>query len=303
MKRPDFFIVGAAKCGTTAMHEYLSGHPQIFMPFHKEPNYFGSDLQRRYGRMSEADYLALFRDAAPDQRVGEASTWYLYSRTAAREIREFSPDADIIIMLRNPVDRMYAQHSQSVFTCQEVIRDFGEALAAEEDRRRGQRLPPGPIRVENLFYRESSRFADQVGRYLEVFGRERVHVILLDDLRQEPLGVYRRTLEFLDVATDFQPDFRPANVNKRLRSTALQRLVFDPPGPIRRLIPRLRRYPVVHRLRGAVVGLNSRVAQRSDMDPDLRRRLQAEFAPDVERLGALIGRDLSHWSSSVQPGR
>lgn len=303
MKRPDFFIVGAPKCGTTAMYEYLRVHPRIFMPFHKEPLYFGSDLQHRYGRMSEAEYLALFQDAAPDQRAGEASAWYLYSRAAAGEIREFSPDAGIIIMLRNPVDMMYAQHSQLLFNCQEVIRDFGGALAAEEDRRRGLRLPPGPIRVENLFYRESARFTDQVERYLDVFGRERVHVIIFDDMKRDTPGVYRRTLEFLGVAADFQPDFTPANVNKRQRSATLQRLVYDPPGPIRRLVPRLRRFPVVHRLRGAVVGLNSRVAQRSAMDADLRRRLQAEFAPEVERLGALIGRDLSNWSNSVQPGR
>src|SRR5215207_9230182 len=93
---PDFFIVGAPKCGTTAMYEYLRQHPSIFMPFHKEPLFFGSDLHHRYGRLTEAEYRALFRAARPDQRVGEASAWYLYSTTSAAEIHAAAEDARII---------------------------------------------------------------------------------------------------------------------------------------------------------------------------------------------------------------
>ena len=138
MPRPDFFVVGAFKSGSTALYEQLRRHPQIFMPFHKEPLYFGDDLTRRYGRMTEADYLRLFKDAKPRQRVGEASTWYLYSTSAAREIKDFSPDAQILVVLRNPVDVMYAQHNQLIFNVIEDIPDFAEALAAEPDRRAGQ---------------------------------------------------------------------------------------------------------------------------------------------------------------------
>jgi hypothetical protein len=115
MPIPDFFIVGAFKSGTTALYDYLRLHPQVFMPFHKEPLFFGDDLSRRYGRMTRAQYEALFADAKAGQRVGEASAWYLYSRSAAREIRGASPQAQIIVMLRNPVDVMYAQHSQLLF--------------------------------------------------------------------------------------------------------------------------------------------------------------------------------------------
>src|SRR5438093_448879 len=146
--RPDFFIVGAPKCGTTAMYAYLRQHPQIFMPFHKEPLFFGSDLTTRYGRMSLEEYLALFADASRGQRIGEASAWYLYSATAAAEIKAFAPDAQIVVMLRDPVEVMRAQHSQLLFNMQETLTSFAEALAAEADRRAGRRLPPGPIRVE-----------------------------------------------------------------------------------------------------------------------------------------------------------
>lgn len=295
---PDFFIVGAPKCGTTALYDYLAPHPDVFMPFHKEPLYFGADLTRRYGAMSAADYAALFRDARPEQVVGEASAWYLYSSTAASEIRNACPDARIVVMLRNPVDVMHAQHSQLLFSEQEDIVDFGEALAAEEDRALGRRLPPGPIRPENLLYRRMVRFAEQLSRYIEIFGRDRIHVIVHDDLRRDTAREYRRVLEFLSVDPTFTPEFRASNENKQVRRRWLQRLIWDPPL-LKALIPVARRYPLVHRLRARLLALNSVRAPRAPLDHDLRRRLEQELAAEVEALGTLIGRDLSQWSRST----
>ena len=140
--KPDFFIVGAPRCGTTAMYEYLRVHPDVYMPLHKEPMYFGQDLTQLHVRLTERDYLALFAEARPGQRIGEATTWYLFSKTAASEIRDFSPDARIIIMLRHPVDVMYSLHRELLFYRGETIDDFAEALAAEADRREGRRLGP-----------------------------------------------------------------------------------------------------------------------------------------------------------------
>lgn len=291
---PDFYIVGAPKCGTTAMYEYLRQHPQIYMPFHKEPLFFGSDLTHRYGRMSYSDYQALFGGARADQRIGEASAWYLFSSTAAREIQAATPDAAIIVMLRNPVDVMYAQHSQLLFNRQEDIEDFAEALAAESDRAAGRRLPQGPIRVENFLYRRMVRFAEQIERYFGVFGRDRVHVIVSDDLRCDPQGTYRSTVEFLRVDPAFTPDFTPANENKRVMNAWLQTLIWRPPFA-RQVVPILRRFRATHTLRAALLSFNSERATRAPMPPDLRERLVEEFAPEVERIAALIGRDLSEW--------
>ena len=295
-ERPNFFIVGAPKCGTTAMYEYLRQHPEIFMPFHKEPLFFGSDLGSRYGRMSLANYLALFAGATDGQRVGEASAWYLYSTTAASEIKTFSPNAQIVVMLRNPVDVMYAQHSQLLFNRQEDIREFAAALAAEPDRRQGRRLPAGAVRPENLFYQDMVRFGPQLKRYLRAFGADRVHIVIYDDLRRDTPGVYGRVLEFLGVDPGFVPDFAVANPNKVVRFATVQDAVFQPPAIVRRWIPFLRRYPFVHRLRDLMLRLNSEARSREPMDPDLRRRLTRELAPDVAELGTLIGRDLSDWS-------
>jgi hypothetical protein len=295
MPRPDFFIVGAFKSGTTALYEGLRRHPQVFMPFHKEPLYFGDDLTRRYGRYSEADYLNLFRDAKPGQRVGEASAWYLYSTSAAREIKQFSPDARIIVALRNPVDVLYAQHTQLIYNVIEDIPDFADALAAEPDRMAGRRIPPGLINIENLFYRHSVRFAEQLERYFDVFGRERVHVMLFDDLRRDGAGQMRGTLEFLGVDASLAEAPPTVNENKRVRSSRLQRWIFTPklvPLPLAHF---LRRFELVRAVRTRMLEMNSEVQPRTPMDPVLRRQLLDEFRPEIEKLGKLLDRDLSGW--------
>jgi hypothetical protein len=295
MARPDFFIVGAPRCGTTAMYEYLRQHPQIYMPEHKEPIYFGLDLTHLHGRLTEADYIGLFRNSKPRQRVGEASTWYLFSKTAAQEIRDFNPDAQIIAMFRNPVEAMYSLHRELVFYRAEPIVDFAEALEAEPERKLGRRLGP-PGRGEMLYYRDTVRFAEQLARYYEVFGRDQVKVIIFDDFARDPAASYRDVLEFLSVDTSATAEFERVNESKRPLNQSLQELIVRPPAPIAKLVPFLRRTPIVHRLRAAILMANSRPAKRAPMDPDLRRRLTEEFAPEVERLGRMIGRDLSDWS-------
>ncbi|HEX6474708.1 MAG TPA: hypothetical protein VF114_06445 [Candidatus Limnocylindria bacterium] len=161
---------------------------------------------------------------------------------------------------------------------------------------RGERMPPGPLRPETLYYRHSVRFAEQLERYFEAFGRERVHVIVFDDFRDDTGGTYREVLEFLDVDPTFTPRFEVRNPNKRVRSRFLQRLIYQPPGPVLRAVPKLRRFPVVRRAREAMLHLNSAAARRPEMDPQLRARLSTELAPEVEALGRLISRDLSAWS-------
>jgi hypothetical protein len=296
VKLPDLFIVGAFKAGTTALYEYLRAHPQLFMSVPKEPMYFGADLTPRYRRMTEDEYLGLFRDAKPDQRAGEASPWYLFSTTAATEINAFAPGGQAIIMLRNPVDVMYSQHSQLVFNQREDLADFGAALDAEPDRLAGHRLPAAAIRPEALYYRRSVRFAEQVRRYLAVLGRERIHFVVFDDLVADPRAAYRATLEFLGVDPTFEVDLSVYNPNRSARSSRFQRAIFAPPPALRGVFGQLRRMPLLHRVRDRLVDANSRPAERQKMDAALRAALTAEFAPQVAELGELIGRDLSAWS-------
>lgn len=295
VRKPNFFTVGAARCGTSAMYEYLRAHPEIYIPDRKELYYFSRDLHFVHPRPSLDEYLAQFAKARDEKRLGDASPLALYSKTAAQEIKEFSPDARIIIMLRNPVEEMYSHHSQLLFTGDENIEDFEQALAAEEPRKQGRIPYRGTICPEVLFYREGPRFAAQVKRYFDAFGRNNVHVNIFDDFKRDTAAVYRDTLQFLEVDPLFRPQLDAVNANKVYRSKALRRF-FNAPvvrTAARTLLPK----PVRARAQQALTPLVARHAKRPPMDPNLRRCLQDEFREDVQNLSDILGRNLLHWCS------
>ncbi len=280
------------------MHAYLRQHPEIFMPRDKEIHYYGSDLSNLASQLTDERHAALFADVESQRRVGETCIWALYSRLAAAEIRRDIPQAKIIIMLRNPVEMAYALHSELVYQWVEDIVSFPQALAAEEDRKQGRRLPKSAYSVppEVLFYRDVAKYAAQVERYLDAFGPEQVHVVIYDDLKNDSQGVYRAVIEFLEVDAGHRVEMPVINPNKRIRSVRLRKLLHRPSAALQRfcktIIPSAaarRRW--FERLDGWNVGYGPRLP----MGEKVRRRLQTDFAPDVEHLGRLLGRDLMHW--------
>jgi hypothetical protein len=294
MRRPDFFIVGAPKCGTTAMYEFLKQHPQIFMP-PKEVDFFGSDLHVKERVLDESAYLELFAAASNEVRVGEVSVWYLYSKRAAAEIKHFVPDARIIIQLRDPTNMIYSLHSELRYSGVENIQDFESALHAEIN---GRVLPfwNGRQVGTGMRYYEVGNYSTQVERYLKAFGRENVKVIIFDDLRENPLNVYRETCEFLRVGTEFEPALSVINPNKKIRSKRLRTLMRNPPEPIKVVGRKLLNTPSGRqKLVDSLQRLNTKYIPRAPMSRDLRSRLQRYFAPDVERLSKLLDRDLTYW--------
>jgi len=311
MRKPDLFIIGAAKCGTTSLYEYLKGHPEVFMSPAKEPRYFSPDLMSgsphdfHYGRDLER-YLGLFSGARDEKRLGEASVRYIYSEQAPRLIREFNPDAYIVAMVRNPIDMMYSMHNQRLSEGREPLEDFEQALAAEADRLAGRGIRPG-LNPGLAVYRPRARFGEQLPRWFETFGRARVHVIVFEEFVREPAAHFRRLLEFLDVDPGYQPEsFAAHNSSHAPRFRFIRKLTNA------RLSQWLvwRALPAVagdHATRALVRGfrnspLNRRRATRPPLRPELRRRLQEEFAGDVARLGELLGRDLAGlwWKSPAE---
>jgi hypothetical protein len=297
-RKPDFFLVGAPRCATTAMFAFLSQHPQIYMPLRKEVHYFGSDLTRKPGNpwfvTEEADYLSLF-DAAPEsQIVGEASVLYLYSKNAAAEIKAFQPDAKIIIQLRNPIDMMYSYHGQHLLSVQEDIEDFEEAYRCVEERRQLKRMPRWCIMPQQLLYPDIAKYSEQIERYYEHFGREKVHIMFHDDFRQDASGEFAKLLSFLGVDSDFLPSFDSINSHRSVRYRWLQGQTQLPSLPVRMLLGLLPdRYAYLVLIHLATI--NSKPAKRSPLRPEFRLQLAKEFKEEVDKLSDLLGRDLSHW--------
>ena len=302
MSRPDFFLVGAPKSGTTAIDSYLGEHPEVFMCPRKETHFFARDLAAHYRtRYTTEQYLSLFDGAGPAgaRRVGESSVWYLYSQVAADAIAEFEPRARIVIMLRNPVDMIHSFHSHSVYMGREPVEDFERAVALDEQREAGL--------AEAMFvptsYRAAVRYPEQVERYLDRFGRDRVHVTLFEDFAADPAREFRELCRFLGVADDFTPSLRVINASRRARNPILQRLTRRPPERLRSAVRMVSSRGLRNRVHLRLVKANTAEQRREPMSAECRARLERELAPEVERLSALLDSDLSAWSASGREGR
>ena len=300
-RKPDLFIIGAPKSGTTSLYDYLGGHPDIYMSPMKEPLYFCPDVrsgrsQRRleYPR-DEQNYLDLFSDAKTEKRLGEATTRYLVSHEAARLVADFQPDAFAIAMLRNPVDLVHALHNERVSQGHERVVSFPDAIAKDADRGRGVGLPKGTNALGGA-YSESALFSAPLQRWFDALGRERVHVIVFDDFASDPQAALRQVLSFLNVDPDYRPDsFESRNASHRQRKW------------IRRVVDSRAGNWITHDAMSAVVGpnqrsrlalrfrhsrINRRTVRREPLDPALRRRLADGFRPDVAQLSEMLDRDL-----------
>lgn len=317
---PNLFVVGAPRCGTSSLHAYLATHPEIFMTRVKEPHHFSRDLNEERDARARRRVLAPFRTRAQYEwlyaqaegyRVrGEASVLYLYSKVAAQEIFAFNPAAKIIASVREPVGFLRSLHSQFYFLRDEDRRSFAEALALEPRRKQGLDLPR-TVRIPSLlYYSELAAFSEQLGRYLALFPRAQIKVIVFDDLRARTAEVYREILEFLEVEARpaVFPSFRQVNPHREPRSKALALFLRSNYAPSLELYrtPGFPREPgapgfgisgllpprLFTRVHGYLDRLNSRKVPLPPLDPGESAALRARFRPEVERLSALLHRDL-----------
>lgn len=297
--RPNLFIVGAPKSGTTAMNEYLRQHPEIFMAS-KEPHYFARDLlPAAHKSLTKEYYEALFLDVRDETVIGDASVFYLFSKVAADLIHEFDPKAKIIIHLRNPVDFIASHHSQVVYEGGEPIEDLEEALRVEPLRKQGLNLPEDFDWKYTLLYRDIASFSGQVMRYLDRFGRDSVHFVVFDDFQADTGAEYRKILEFLGVDPSFRVNFDVVNPNKRMRSKFLMDFAVRNPPRWASVASKLM-FPLEARnaIKRAVKRLNTKYEPRRPVSVELRNSLKRDFLPEVERLSEILDRDLTGWCRS-----
>ena len=196
---PDFLVLGAQKAGTTALYEYLRRHPQISGPSWKEVSFFD-----RHWARGESWYRGNFPNVARTRgkHVGEASPSYVFHPLAPRRVQEVVPEARLIVLVRNPVDRALSQYNHEVALGREPL-PFEEALDEEEERLRGEqeRMAADPRYFSrewwNHTYKARGRYAEQLERWLAVFPREQLLVLPSDDLGSDPARAHAQVLEFL----------------------------------------------------------------------------------------------------------
>jgi sulfotransferase family protein len=306
---PDFFIVGAPKSGTTSLYQMLRRHPQIYMPDLKEPRFLASDMRPPVGGPSGPrensypdtldDYIALFDDATPQQRIGEASTFYLWSRTAATSIADLQPDARIIAILREPASFLRSLHLMFIQWRVETEKDLRTAISLQEARREGKHIPPRSHRPQVLQYSEHVHYVEQLRRYRDRFPPEQVLVLIYDDYRGDNEATVRRVLRFLDVDDRRPIDLMNVNVTGRtvrsFKTKELLHSVTTGRGPMARSAKLAAKALTTRRLRrGAIGAIYSRVVVAEPPPPDesLMLELRRRFKGEVVALSECLDRDL-----------
>jgi hypothetical protein len=305
LRIPDFFILGHAKSGTTALYEMLRRHPQIFLPDAKEPWFFATDMRPRFtpplaGTPPQTleQYATLFAEAGPGQRVGEASSSYLWSRTAATGIARVQPTARMIAILREPASFLRSLHLQLLQTHVESERDLRKAMSLEGARRDGKHVPRRSHRPQLLQYAEHVRYVEQLRRYRELFAPEQLLVLIYEDFRADNAATLTSVLRFLDVDERQPLDLLDANPTVALRSQQLDELVHSV-SVGRGTLPRAAKATVKALTPPATRRSLLRLAQRRIVhgtppapDERLMRELRHRFRAEVAALSEYLDRDL-----------
>lgn len=268
------------------------------MPSAKEPHYFAKDFPNYPSVKSEDEYLKLFKSCTSAHlSIGEASVWYLYSDVALKLIRDFSPRARIIVMLRNPIDLAPSMHRQALYNHNEDEPDFENAWHLQDARQRGEHIPKACRAEQILQYRSVAALGTQLRRTYDIFPRDRVMTIFLQDLSSSPVTVYREALKFLGLPDDGRTEFGVYNDAKTHKSALLGRLTQAPPASFVKFSRLMR-----NRLGLDIVGplnfirrLNDTSATTETLRPDFRKQLVQYFRPEIETLSALTNRDLYSW--------
>ena len=300
---PNTFLIGAPKCGTTTVAQTMARHSEVFLPFPKEPGYFASDLHSKNVTKvtDEREYLNLY-SPAPDSATCrlDASVNYLYSSVAVKEILHRIPNAKFIVILRNPVDQVIAQHQEQVFNQNENIRDFWTAWQLQDKRAEGLLVPKKCSDPKRLQYRERSCLGDQLERCSALIPPERLFVGFLEDLSNEPETFYRELQSFLSL------NYEPLDFSVRAKTSRDQRfpkiasvLQNLPPWskPAMRWLKKHLSTSRLMRENGVLRFLFVKAASKPSLTSDQRKLLHQAFELQILKLEQLTHRDLSHWKS------
>ena len=294
---PDFYILGAPKAGTSSLAQYLDEHQRIFISKPKEPRYFAEDFADR-PIIDEAVYLALFDEADDDAFLGEATTDYLTSEVAVDRILAVRPDARFVVMLRNPVEMVFAMHAQERKNGYETIESVVDSWAAIGDRKQGARIPALCNEPKRLFYDDRCRLGAQIERLCQKVADDRLKVIFMEDFSSETERVYRETQAFIGLDHYEPREFPVYNRRHHIKHPAfihlwkLGKIAKDKLGL-------KTNFGLLSKVQD--LGMSSEpVAIKEDLG-GFREELRLHFKEDIQLLERLTRRDLSAWFEPDEP--
>ncbi len=290
--KPNLFVIGAPKCGTTSLCHYLESHNEICFSEPKEAKYFHTDFNKEHRLyFNEKEYLKIFKTITPKTKIiAEGTVWYLYSKNAIQNILDYNKNAKFIVMVRNPIDLAYSLHSQLLYGGDENIESFYDAWKLQKKRFKGKNIPPFCRDSKSLQYGEIAKLGRQVERLFSLVNKENIHIITFEDFKDHTKTVYNDVLNFLNVEEDNRSNFPKINENKKISNMVLAQLIYFF-AFIKRSLGISRSFRIWHLLQPLIAKKN----KREKLDKKFRDELKAFFKDDIIILSKLISKDLRHW--------
>ncbi len=290
-QKPNLFVVGAPKCGTTAWSRYLPQHGQIAFAARKEPGFFNPELPGFQWTKSLEDYLAEFAHAGDAKIVADGSVFYLSSEGAAQRIDWFDPEAKIVIFTRERAAWFHSFHEQLLYTLDEDIENPRRAWELST-RRSEHPLPPSCRDAGVLDYKRIGAFGEQAARFAAVFPPERMVIIRFEDWVKDAPGTYAALLEFLDLEPDGEVAFEKENAARFHKSRTLAGVTQRPPKFASKITGALRKLPGMKNFRPLrwLKQKNSAQGYQTKPDEGLDQSIRDFFAEDERLLAELAKR-------------
>ena len=291
--KPNFFIIGAPKSGTTSLHEYLNRHSQITMSKPKEPHYFSSDIKNG-GIRDHEKYLNCFSHGDKKSvAIGESSTLYLYSKIAGRKIYDYNKDAKFIIMLRNPSEIARSFHQVALKVFGEIEIDFEKAWSLQNNRKLGKSLPGGCIDQQLIIYGDIAKIGVQVERLLSIISLDKIHFVLYDDFKNSTEFEYFKILNFLNVDKENLHSFNTYNKTYKINNSVITKLT-NYASMLKKRMRIKTKFNIANKIHK--INVNNEPLDR--LPRDFLLKMDKFFDNDVCLLSKLIKKDLSKWRTS-----
>lgn len=292
---PDFFIVGAAKSGTTALWKYLGTVPGIFMTKDirdKELGYFSNG----YGVTDRQDYLDYFKEAKSNELIGESCHPYLTSEESAELIKMEVPNARIVISLRNPAKRAFSLYNWMVMYGYESAETFEEALRLEEIRLSDPAFVKRPphLYLKNYAYYSTGLYFEQVKRYYEVFGAENVKVMIFEEFinPEHPEHVWDM-VKFLGIETKVLPVFKRENESFGVKN--IQKQFYYRNVLFKKLKKNWWTKRKALKIVDYFINRNIDRSKKVKISNDTYKDLMSKYHDDIQVLSSLINKNLSKY--------
>lgn len=285
-KKPNLFIIGAPKCGTTSLANWLRKHPDAFISTAKEPHYFNKDEYQSISRLNE--YENFFKGAKNEKWVGEASTWYMYSKVAVNNILEYSTNPKFIVCLRNPVEMCQSLFYQHVQNGDEYIANFETAWALQEERAKGNHIKKSCRYPDRLQYGKVCKIGSQLKRVLKLVPANQLLILFLDDIKHNSQKVQNDVIHFLDIEP-IKIALQKSNPSQIAKSKILGRFMNI-------LYLLKNKSPVYFHtgIYGFIKKVNSKKINPK-YDTAIKQELIEYFQSDIKKIEELTGRNLEHW--------